>query len=130
MTIQRREKSKHTRYPGLGLYPFVLDTRGKWGREAQAMVQALTIDMDPEERRKALQCCRYTVARALQLRAWPTSCSARRRVLATAPSLPKRALAPPLREARAREGWGGSRPSAPGGPQRVPLSTACVPCLV
>ena len=67
MTIQRREKAKHSRYPGPGLYPFVLDTRGKWGREAQAMVQALTIDMDPEERKKAVRSCRYMVARALQL---------------------------------------------------------------
>lgn len=67
MTIQRREKAKHTRYPVPGLYPFVLDTRGKRVREAQALVQAVTVDMDPEERRKAVRSCRHMVARALQL---------------------------------------------------------------
>ena len=29
--LQRREREKHRRYPGKGLFPFVLDTRGRWG---------------------------------------------------------------------------------------------------
>ena len=37
----RREKTKHGRYPGPGLAPFVLDTRGRWGHEAVAWLRAV-----------------------------------------------------------------------------------------
>ena len=39
--IERRERKKHLRYPGRGLFPFVLDVRGRWGREAHVLVQAM-----------------------------------------------------------------------------------------
>ena len=40
--IERRGRRKHIRYPGRGLHPFVVDIRGKWGKEAHAFVQALS----------------------------------------------------------------------------------------
>ena len=39
--LERREKRNHMRYPGIGLYPFVLDVRGRWGRETHAFVQTM-----------------------------------------------------------------------------------------
>ncbi len=33
-----REQQKQRRFPGNGLYPVVVDTRGRWGREANAWI--------------------------------------------------------------------------------------------
>jgi hypothetical protein len=46
--IARREKRKHKRYPGPGLVPFVLDNRGRWGREAIQWLRS-TLRGIPEE---------------------------------------------------------------------------------
>mgnify|MGYP003324412637 CR=1 FL=1 len=64
--IERRERMKHLRYPGRGLYPFVLDVRGKWGREAHALVQAMVGSLPKEKRADAVRSCRRAIAVALQ----------------------------------------------------------------
>ncbi len=65
--LERREKSKHVRYPGAGLFAFVLDVRGRWGREAHAFVQSVVGTMDPLKRADAIKDCRRRVSRALHL---------------------------------------------------------------
>ena len=65
--LDRRERAKHQRYPGRGLYPFVLDVRGRWGREARALVQALVSVLPTEERPDAIRACRRAVSNALQI---------------------------------------------------------------
>ena len=64
--IERRERSKHRRYPGAGLYPFVLDVRGRWGREAHAFVQTMTGSLPKAERAAAIRNCRRLISVALQ----------------------------------------------------------------
>merc|ERR1712078_127359 len=64
--IERRERMKHLRYPGRGLYPFVLDVRGKWGRETHALVQAMVGSLPKEKRADAVRSCRRAIAVALQ----------------------------------------------------------------
>ena len=64
--LERRERRKHLRYPGRGLYPFVLDIRGKWGREAHAFVQAMVGGLAKEKRADAVRNRRRAVAVALQ----------------------------------------------------------------
>ena len=64
--IERREKRNHIRYPGRGLYPFVVDVRGKWGREAHALVQAMAGSLPREKRADAIITCRRIIAVALQ----------------------------------------------------------------
>ncbi len=63
--LERREKSKHVRYSGPGLFAFVLDVRGRWGREAYAMVQSVVSHLDPSLRAAAIKDCRRRVSRAL-----------------------------------------------------------------
>ena len=46
--------------------PFVLDVRGKWGREAHAFVQAMVGGLPKEKRADAGRSCRRAVAVALQ----------------------------------------------------------------
>lgn len=67
MALQRREVAKHRRYPGHGLVPFVMDTRGRWGREAVAWVQNVTSGFPDAERLEAVRQCRIQLGRALQL---------------------------------------------------------------
>ena len=64
--LARREKAKHTRYPGPGLVPFVLDTRGRWGHEATAWLRAVVRHIPHETRAEAMAKCRYRVSVALQ----------------------------------------------------------------
>lgn len=64
--IERRERQKHLRYPGRWLYPFVVDVRGKWGREAHALVQAMAGSWPKDKRADAIITCRRRVAVALQ----------------------------------------------------------------
>ena len=64
--IERREKRKHNRYPGRGLYPVVVDVRGKWGKEAHALIQAMAGSLPREKRAEAIRACRRKVAVALQ----------------------------------------------------------------
>ena len=64
--LERRERRKHIRYPGRGLYPFVLDIRGRWGREAHAFVQAMVGGLPKEKRADAIRHCRRAVAVAFQ----------------------------------------------------------------
>ena len=64
--IERRERKKHLRYPGRGLFPFVLDVRGKRGREAHALVQAMVGCLPKEKRADAVRSCRRAIAVALQ----------------------------------------------------------------
>ena len=66
LALERREKAKHARYPGQGLYAFVVDTRGKWGREAHALVQSLVGRLEKAERVEMIRACRKFVAHALQ----------------------------------------------------------------
>ena len=62
----RREQQKHKRYPGRGLVPFVLDTRGRWGREAHAFVNTIAATLPWEERADAIRDCKRRIAVALQ----------------------------------------------------------------
>ena len=64
--IERRERMKHGRYPGPGLFPFVLDIRGRWGREAHAFVQSMVGSLDKKDRATAMRDCRSAISRALQ----------------------------------------------------------------
>ena len=66
--LARREKTKHNRYPGPGLVPFVLDTRGRWGQEATAWLRAVVRRVPQEVRAEAMAKCRYKVSVALQKR--------------------------------------------------------------
>ena len=63
--IGRRERAKHTRYPGPALTAFVLDTRGAWGREARAFLHNMLRHMSEDTRGAARLRCRQLVSRAL-----------------------------------------------------------------
>ena len=63
--IERRERMKHLRYPGRGLYPFVVDVRGKWGREAHALAQAMVGSLPKDKQADAVRSCRRAIAVAL-----------------------------------------------------------------
>ena len=67
MALQRREANKHRRYPGPGLVPFVVDARGRWGREACAWVQSVTASLPDDARQAAVRQCRIRIGRVLQL---------------------------------------------------------------
>ena len=62
----RREQQKHKWYPGRGMIPFVMDTRGRWGREAHAFVQTIAATLPHEQRAEAIRECRRRIAVALQ----------------------------------------------------------------
>jgi hypothetical protein len=64
--IPRRERQKHRRYPGSELVPFVLDCRGKWGKEALDYVTFICKDLDQEERYAQVRKIRTLVSHALQ----------------------------------------------------------------
>ena len=66
MAISRKERVKQRRYPGEGLVPFVLDTRGRWGHYAQVWLLAASRHLEPAERSGALAKARKLVGRALQ----------------------------------------------------------------
>ena len=64
--LARRERKKHQRYPGPELVPFVMDVRGRWGREAEAWLRRAVRRCPAEERADKARECRYAVAVALQ----------------------------------------------------------------
>jgi hypothetical protein len=64
--ILRREAAKHARYPEAYLYPFVLDTRGKWGNEACAWAAMVLKDVEPEERAVLIRSLRIRTSVAIQ----------------------------------------------------------------
>ena len=64
--IPRREKEKHVRYPGDGLFPFVVDTRGRWGSEAKAWAAAAVRNLPQEERSRQIRKLRVSVSLAVQ----------------------------------------------------------------
>jgi hypothetical protein len=64
--LARREKTKHARYPGPGLVPFVLDTRGRWGHEATAWLRSVVRCLPQDQRAETMARCRYKVSVALQ----------------------------------------------------------------
>ena len=66
LALARRESTKHGRYPGLGLYPVVLDTRGRWGVEAAAWAYSVVRHRPGPEKAEALARCRTMVSLALQ----------------------------------------------------------------
>ena len=63
--LARRERTKHLRYPGNSLVPFVLDARGRWGNEAVAWAKGLLRHLSPADRQEALWELRWEVAQAL-----------------------------------------------------------------
>ena len=65
--IERHERKKHTRYPGARLIPFVLDVRGRWGKEACAWARTIVRRLPKRERAPVLQDLRWRVSNALQL---------------------------------------------------------------
>ena len=74
--LERRERLKHTRYPGPGLRPFVVDVGGRWGREAVAWLRQVVRKLPEEDRSQAAQSCRSAVAMALQSQCAEQVCSA------------------------------------------------------
>ena len=64
--ITRRERLKHRRYPGSELVPFVIDCRGRWGKEALDYVTFICKDMVEEERYAQVRKTRTLVSHALQ----------------------------------------------------------------
>ena len=64
--IARRERVKQRRYPGEGLVPFVLDTRGRWGEQATTWLLSASRHLDPVERTEAIGRARTMISRALQ----------------------------------------------------------------
>ena len=48
------------------MYPFVVDVRGKWGKEAHALVQAMVGGLPKDKRADAIRSCRRRIAVALQ----------------------------------------------------------------
>ena len=66
VALRRRERVKHRRYPFQGLVPYVLDTNGRWGAEAETWLRRALGEL-PESERNAARCTlRSAVARALQ----------------------------------------------------------------
>ena len=65
--IERHERKKHLRYPGARLIPFVLDVRGRWGKEACAWARTIVRRLPKRERAAVLQDLRWRVSNALQL---------------------------------------------------------------
>jgi len=65
--LARREQKKHKRYPGENLIPFVVDIRGKWGREAIAWSKGMLRPLMPEERAEAAHRLRWEVAKAVSM---------------------------------------------------------------
>ena len=65
--LERHERKKHTRYPGARLIPFVLDVRGRWGKEACAWARAMVRRLPKIDRAPTLQDLRWRVSHALQL---------------------------------------------------------------
>ena len=65
-TLRRREREKHRRYPHAGLVPFVLDSRGRRGAEAETWLRQVLGAMPEEERGEARRQVRVAVALALQ----------------------------------------------------------------
>ena len=64
--LRRREREKHLRYPHVGLVPFVLDNRGRWGAEAETWLRQVLSEVPEEERNDARCQLRATIAHALQ----------------------------------------------------------------
>ena len=64
--LARKERKKHTRYPGPELVPFVVDVRGRWGKEAEAWMKRVAKRLAAEQRTEAVRACRYEVSLALQ----------------------------------------------------------------
>ena len=67
VAIRRRENTKHRRYPGHRLRPFVLDTHGRWGNEAASWLQHVTKGLHSDVRAAEIIRCKTMVSRALQL---------------------------------------------------------------
>jgi hypothetical protein len=65
--LARRERTKHSRYPGSGMVPFVVDVRGRWGKEAQAWLRGVLKNYGVTERATAVLECRHMVSQALQV---------------------------------------------------------------
>ena len=59
-------KKKHRRYAGAGLYPFVIDCRGKWGREALAWATIACSQLPQDEKAKTMRRLRVMVSVAVQ----------------------------------------------------------------
>ena len=60
--LQRRERAKHRRYPGVDMHPFVVDCRGRWGKEATAWVALFFKDFGKEEKGKLVRDLRARVS--------------------------------------------------------------------
>ena len=64
--LMRRELAKHRRYPGPGLIPFALASRGRWGREAAGWARAVARSAFGAMAAEKFHQLRYAVAVALQ----------------------------------------------------------------
>ena len=64
--IPRRERAKHLRYPGAHLYPFVVDCRGKWGKEANTWMRLILRDRPKHGHGELVRSLRVAVSVALQ----------------------------------------------------------------
>ena len=60
------EDSKRVRYPGAALVPFVLETLGRPGESAEALLRTLA-PTDPEERPKAIGAAWQSISAIIQM---------------------------------------------------------------
>merc|ERR1712015_270275 len=65
--FKRREVTKHDRYVGGTLVPFVMDPRGSWGQEARTWVTHVIHQIPEEDRGESRRRLRWGVAQALQI---------------------------------------------------------------
>ena len=63
--LTRKEGRKHRRYPGPGLVPVALDTRGRWGREGLLWARGLIARTPQSDRGTAAAALFYEVSAAL-----------------------------------------------------------------
>jgi hypothetical protein len=64
--IQRRERAKHARYNGPDMYPFVLDCRGRWGREAINWANLVLKDSEAIAKAEHIRALRVAISTTLQ----------------------------------------------------------------
>ena len=65
--LLRRGKAKHTRYPGPGLIPMVLTSRGRWGREGIAWARSAARHFFGPEAAEKFRELKYAVSASLQI---------------------------------------------------------------
>ena len=66
VVLERRERTKHRKYPGPSMIPFVADARGRWGVEAKAWARGICKGLPADQKGEQWAKLQWVVARALQ----------------------------------------------------------------